>query len=106
MNRHPYCPVNVDNNFLPSNGNEAITFSAFKTERFRMMFYCVDIVFLLTKWESCVCKSERTHKLSWKQREELNFIHYSPAVSPTLRGPADSHSNVLFILLMHLGVYL
>ena len=28
----------VNNNFLPSNRNEARTYSEFKTERFRMMF--------------------------------------------------------------------
>ena len=40
LNKHRqlYCPVNVYNNFLPSNRNEARSYSALKTERFRMMF--------------------------------------------------------------------
>ena len=32
-----YCPVNVNNNFLPSNWKEARTYSALKTERFQML---------------------------------------------------------------------
>ena len=40
LNKHQllFCPVKVNNNFLPSNRNEARTYSALKTERFRMMF--------------------------------------------------------------------
>ena len=43
LNKHRqlYSPVNVNNNFLPSNRNEARTYAALKTERFQMMFYCV-----------------------------------------------------------------
>ena len=36
--RKVYCPINVNNNFLPSNRNEARTYSALKTEGFQMMF--------------------------------------------------------------------
>ena len=36
--RQFYCPINVNNNFLPSNRIETRTYSALKTERFRMMF--------------------------------------------------------------------
>ena len=37
-NRQLYCPINVTNNFLPSNRNEAKMYSALKTERVRMKF--------------------------------------------------------------------
>ena len=40
LNKHQqlYCPVNLNNNFLPSNRYEAKTYSALKTEGLRMMF--------------------------------------------------------------------
>ena len=46
LNKHRqlYSPVNVNNNFLPSNRNKARTCSALKIERFQIMFMC-DIVF-------------------------------------------------------------
>ena len=40
-----YCPINVNNNNLPSNRKEAWTYSMLKTESFQMMFINYDIVF-------------------------------------------------------------
>ena len=37
-NLHLYCPVNVNNNFLPSSRNKDRMYFALKTERFQMMF--------------------------------------------------------------------
>ena len=36
--RQLYCPININNNFLPSNRNKARTYSSLNTERFRIMF--------------------------------------------------------------------
>ena len=39
---------------------------------------------------------EQPDSAGHNEKDKL-FIQYSPAESPALRGPADSHSTVLFI---------